>query len=172
MIEAMAFHAEDLLTSKQQDLRFQLASGQADRCEFCGDIDYYGYRANHDVRGRFYQRECPECNTSTGMFWFRVQIEHGKRTATVTDSFIIECGDSDCPRIYPGPFHGRHIVDECTYALPTPKIVSNQIEEHHVSYEPEITIPLCSDCHGRAHSDSPNYEGLKPGMKRNEWENA
>ena len=44
---------------------------------------------------------------------------------------------------------------------------------HHISYIPEIVILLCSECHGKAHSEDFNgdvlFPELSPGMSRGEW---
>ena len=34
---------------------------------------------------------------------------------------------------------------------------SNNIDQHHVSYEPEELVPLCRSCHGKVHHD-PEHE--------------
>jgi len=52
----------------------------------------------------------------------------------------------------------------------TPKKINLQIEEHHVSYEPEITVEVCSTCHGRIHTRRSELSGLQPDMSRREWE--
>jgi len=37
-----------------------------------------------------------------------------------------------------------------------------KVEEHHVNYIPEITVPLCRECHGRVHhGDEEDYRPRK-----------
>jgi hypothetical protein len=43
-----------------------------------------------------------------------------------------------------------------------------KLEMHHVSYIPEVVIPLCKKCHDLVHH-SEEYAHLKPEMKRIEW---
>jgi hypothetical protein len=42
---------------------------------------------------------------------------------------------------------------------------------HHVSYSPEVVIPMCSDCHENLHSNKNFLPHLTPEMKRREAEN-
>jgi len=46
-----------------------------------------------------------------------------------------------------------------------------KLEMHHVSYEPEIVIPVCKKCHVKIHH-SDDYEHLKPEKSRKEWLNS
>lgn len=41
------------------------------------------------------------------------------------------------------------------------------LQEHHVSYEPEITIMLCRECHGEKHGTKP--KGMPKGVSVEEW---
>lgn len=45
---------------------------------------------------------------------------------------------------------------------------------HHVSYEPEIVVLLCSECHGKVHSmgydGTPRHPELHPDGSRKQWE--
>ena len=43
-----------------------------------------------------------------------------------------------------------------------------KLEMHHVSYIPEVVIPVCKKCHVKIHH-SEEYEHLKPEMSRQEW---
>ena len=43
-----------------------------------------------------------------------------------------------------------------------------RLELHHVSYIPEIVIPVCKSCHSEIHY-SEKFLHLKPEMKREEW---
>ena len=43
-----------------------------------------------------------------------------------------------------------------------------KLEMHHVSYIPEVVIPVCKKCHVKIHH-SGEYEHLKPEMSRQEW---
>ena len=37
---------------------------------------------------------------------------------------------------------------------------------HHVSYFPETTVPVCSTCHGKIHSDTEQFASLQPDQER------
>ena len=43
-----------------------------------------------------------------------------------------------------------------------------KLEMHHVSYEPEVVIPVCKKCHTKIHH-SEDYGHLKPEITRKEW---
>jgi hypothetical protein len=43
---------------------------------------------------------------------------------------------------------------------------------HHVSYKPEVTVPMCHDCHVKLHDDSDFLGHLQPEMSRREAENS
>ena len=43
-----------------------------------------------------------------------------------------------------------------------------KLEMHHVSYIPEVVIPVCKKCHVKIHH-SDEYSHLKPEMARKEW---
>ncbi len=42
---------------------------------------------------------------------------------------------------------------------------------HHVSYDPEQVVPVCTECHGRLHADEAFLPELTPDMTRSEAEN-
>jgi hypothetical protein len=44
------------------------------------------------------------------------------------------------------------------------------LEIHHLSYDPEIKIPLCETCHWRVHNEDGFYDHLKPEQTRMNWE--
>jgi len=37
-----------------------------------------------------------------------------------------------------------------------------EIEQHHVMYSPEVTIPVCKSCHTAIHADNGRYDSLNP----------
>jgi hypothetical protein len=41
---------------------------------------------------------------------------------------------------------------------------------HHVSYDPEVVVPLCSNCHARLHADEDYLPELTPDLSRGEAE--
>lgn len=43
---------------------------------------------------------------------------------------------------------------------------SGELIEHHLSYRPEVTITVCTECHGKIHSDSSELEKLEPINRR------
>jgi hypothetical protein len=44
------------------------------------------------------------------------------------------------------------------------------LEIHHISYVPEIKIPLCESCHWRVHNEAGFFDHLKPEQTRMNWE--
>lgn len=42
------------------------------------------------------------------------------------------------------------------------------LQDHHISYDPEITIQTCLECHSRIHNEEGFHDELKPDMKREE----
>jgi hypothetical protein len=45
-----------------------------------------------------------------------------------------------------------------------------EIEFHHISYEPEATVPICGECHTLIHTDEAVRPNLTPEMTRTEAE--
>lgn len=45
---------------------------------------------------------------------------------------------------------------------------STELQKHHVSYQPERTIRVCSSCHGKIHDRDGFHDDLKPEMSRQE----
>lgn len=43
------------------------------------------------------------------------------------------------------------------------------LEEHHISYEPEITVMLCEVCHWRVHNEGGFHDHLMPEQTRMNW---
>ena len=41
---------------------------------------------------------------------------------------------------------------------------------HHVSYIPEVAVPMCNECHVELHKDTPFLSHLQPDMSRREAE--
>lgn len=41
---------------------------------------------------------------------------------------------------------------------------------HHISYIPEVTVPMCSECHTKLHQENPFLSHLDPDMTRREAE--
>ena len=44
------------------------------------------------------------------------------------------------------------------------------LEIHHISYEPEVKVPLCESCHWRVHNEGGFYDHLMPEQTRMNWE--
>lgn len=44
------------------------------------------------------------------------------------------------------------------------------LEIHHLSYEPEIKVPLCETCHWRVHNEPDFFDHLQPEQTRMNWE--
>lgn len=76
----------------------------------------------------------------------------------------------DCPGFLMHKMDHSTLTETANYTLEYPRIVNNRISDHHVSYEPEVTVPVCDKCHGEIHSDNGKYGAFEPDMKRKEWE--
>ena len=60
-------------------------------------------------------------------------------------------------------------VSDSTFQIETEAVVEpHPIHQHHVSYEPEKTIPVCSSCHGKIHHTPDFRPDLEPDMSRSE----
>lgn len=60
-------------------------------------------------------------------------------------------------------------TSESTFHIETEAVVEpHPIHQHHVSYEPEETIPVCSSCHRKIHKDPEFRPDLEPDMSRSE----
>jgi hypothetical protein len=46
------------------------------------------------------------------------------------------------------------------------------LQDHHISYDPEMTIQTCLECHNRIHNEANFRDELKPDMTREEAKEA
>lgn len=156
---------EDLLTLSEEDRR---------ECQLCGieelDIDLLPSQS----RVEFYRVPCLEqhCGGSMSVVRFVVEtpdeIETNKEKLEGWRCSSVGCEPSES--LILDAIHGYepHTVEE--YHIPTTYLVKTPIYQHHISYDPERTILVCSTCHGRIHADNGIYNDLIPDLSRKEAE--
>jgi hypothetical protein len=158
----------ELVGAHAREVRNHLSSGHAKRCIICNDVEFDGYSADYEGSCLTYADECPSCGIDQPIYvlYFRAEAEatyEARRIEAVSCKF--DCDGSLNPKLTYSTFTGKE-SDYFKYA----KVLNNRISEHHVSYEPEITVPVCEHCHAEIHSDNGKYEAFEPDMKRKEWE--
>lgn len=168
MIEEFSDRVLDLAARRSREARYSVTSGHARTCILCGDVEFDGYSADYEGGCWAFSEECGSCGLDMPVyvFYFRVEAE-----ATYEARFIESIGcRHDCDGILNPELSPRTFDEEVTYHVEYPRIINNRISNHHVSYEPEITVPVCDRCHGHIHRDDGQYQALEPGMKRKEWD--
>ena len=170
MFEGSAGGTVRLATEEGKRIRQELSNGYADRCTVCGDVEYDASDAEIEGGAMLHAFDCAQCGSYCHIIESYMSIEDGGRV-TVTDTSVTQCSSPTCDWI-PLPIDRTRVeaTDETTFEVPYETILSVQIEEHHISYEPEITLLVCSPCHGRIHSDDSDLESLQPNMSRQGWE--
>lgn len=170
MIEHLSKEVGTLAAENAREVRQQLSNGHADRCIICDDVSFDGWEADYSGGCRVYYDRCRDCGRPRQIliFYFTVtRFEEWSATDTRISSCGHQCTNSIVPEISADTFSEKK-----EYRLEYPRIFNKKIHEHHVSYEPEVTVPVCSKCHGRIHRDDSDLEAFDPEMKRVDWEEA
>jgi len=150
-----------------RSIREEYTSGHIQRCELCSDVHARIDLSDIELTAYVHIIKCDECGHE------RVSIREvltvmGEYEVRRTGHYLAKCSN-DCGLNVPVETTPETLetVVECT---PTDiEEIPLRIEGHHVSYEPEIKMPLCKSCHSDVHFTD-QYEPFKPDMKRTEWD--
>jgi len=157
----------------REDLVQQIAGNNPSECELCGRKRFQKGMLEYETRFEVYSGECPRQSCSGTVNFGYLYVKVGDEIPIVNDEFTaVRCTGSceNIERVLPDfvEEHDPNKVDE--YVLPLQGILTTQIDEHHISYEPEETMLVCSSCHNQIHHDDSFRPDLRPDMSRSEWE--
>jgi hypothetical protein len=165
-------HYSDLIGSLAathvRKVRNALSSGHARRCVICGAVEFDGYEPDYEAGCLTYTDECPSCGLDQPVyvFYFRAEAEASYEGRRIEG---IGCNHKCSGTLNPDLTYSTFLEKE-TEHFKYADVFNNRISDHHVSYEPEITVPVCDACHGEIHTENGKYEAFEPDMKRKEWE--
>lgn len=141
-------------------------------CEICGDSKFSIGEEDVGVSVERYRTVCCRRGCEGMLCFTYILVEAAGDLGLAREDFIgVECS------VCEGPERGLHDlierhgpIEEEEYRLPVDQILTVDIHEHHISYEPEETILLCSKCHGKVHNSDGFHDGLKPEISRKKWQ--
>lgn len=166
-LSGMQPHALRFFYNNIISVREELSSGHATRCHLCDKVGLSIEPTNIRLRGKIHQPNCKDCGSGFIVIVYVLEAT-AEHTARRTGTHMIVTNHSGCKIQLCHELTADSLEGTFEYITPEVTELSEQTEEHHVSYEPEITLPLCSSCHGEVHQDG-RYEPLQPDMKRSEW---
>lgn len=147
-------------------IRNELANGYAKRCTICDTPNVY-FKPS-DVEG--FVETYSHSNALRGQM-VRVGVIVDAPIGQVVEwraMYSTTGKDSITP---PVDIHELEFVEFDRFEVPQVQLMLNtSIHEHHIRYEPEMTIPLCAQCHKKVHASDGWNDELKPEMARTEWE--
>jgi hypothetical protein len=167
-LSGMKPHAIRFLRNNIISVREELSSGHATRCHICDNVGLSIEAKDITFFASLHQVDCKDCNSQFVVFRYCLEATK-EHTARRTKVHPIVAGHDDCQIQLRFDLSHQTLQDRLEYVTPEVTELSERTEEHHVSYEPEITLPLCSSCHGRVHRDG-EFQALQPKMTRTEWE--
>jgi len=150
------------------NVREELASGHATRCHLCDNVGLTIEAKDITLSAEIHQVDCKDCGAGfvVNKYILQATAEH---TARRTRIHPIIAQHNHCDIQLCHNLTSETLEGTLEYVTPEVTELSKRTEEHHVSYEPEITLPLCSTCHGKVHTEG-QYEAFQPDMKRTEWD--
>lgn len=166
-LSGMEPHAIRFFTENIISVREEVSSGHATRCHLCDNVGLSIDAKNISLRGKIHQVNCKDCGSDFIVIVYVLEAT-AEHTARRTRTHVMASHHSDCKIQLCHELTADTLEGTIEYVTPKVTELSERTEEHHVSYEPEITVPLCSSCHGQVHQDG-QYEPLQPDMKRSEW---
>lgn len=161
-------HAVALIDRYNRLLCEEQSSGYSKRCALCGIPHAPIQPSDVELRSEWHSIECADCGSERTVVRHSIYVS-GDRISRVERLQPLPRGHTDCDLRLKYNVSHKSLVASVTHHTEEIANIGSRIELHHVSYEPEITIPLCHSCHGEVHSNN-EYEELQPDMKRVEWE--
>jgi hypothetical protein len=134
----------------------------------CDAVKFDGYVPEYEIGCLIYQDPCHRCDNGQliHVYYLRAEAEASYTTQRVVSSGCHHsCDGSLNPELT-----DRTLIETETYDFRYADAFNNRISQHHVSYIPEITVPVCDRCHGIIHRDTDELEAFEPEMKRKEWQ--
>jgi len=155
------------ISENLSEIREEIAQGHASRCLICNAPEADAWQFTWSTTVWETERDCDDCMSSERELTVVIEARKGTRGHRCSESLWNPCA---CRRLKPKTRSVEISGGSTETVVETPKKINLQIEEHHVSYEPEITVEVCSTCHGRIHTRRSELSGLQPDMSRREWE--
>lgn len=168
LLEVYKERAFDLAMENQREIHERITSGHSDRCTICDRPDGELEPGEISLSAELHENSCRDCGDVILFACYYVTItKHSRFSYRRIET--LHTGHQNCsPQLVYRPTDNSLLADK-TFSSEVSRAVRTRIEEHHVSYEPEITLPLCKVCHSEVHSKD-EYRGFQPNMKRVEWE--
>ena len=155
--------------SDAERIRTALAGANPDICCLCDRTCFSSYDIDFDLKVVIHETSCPQCDSySLEVIQLRGTITEGLNTARIRTIYSCTCYTSDCNGPFVPPLSETTVQDYKTINVPTPRLLNLRAEEHHISYEPERTITVCRQCHGKIHTGEDGLEPLQPDQSRAE----
>lgn len=169
MLEHLEEPLIDPIIEDVDRIRETLAGTNPDQCCLCGQTCYSDYEVESDLETVLYENNCPRCGKySLQIIRVRGTITDGLNTARIRTTYDQFCYSPDCEGPLVPPLSGATVVEQQSVSTPVPRLLNMRAEEHHISYEPERTILVCTQCHGKIHSGEDGLKPLQPDQSREE----
>lgn len=159
---------EELVVRVRDRIQIRLSEDDGKQCELCGIIEHRIDRVENKSAWEVYTTDCGQCDRSIFVTHLYVEIG-GEFAQTQRKIRASDCGCSCSENELFELVREDEPVERSEYHLPIKGMLQTMIHEHHVSYVPERTIRVCSDCHSKIHHDEDFRPDLKPEMSREEW---
>jgi len=165
----------DMAVSMRDEILTELSVDDPRKCEICGDEEFQKRMLDYTARGEDYSVDCPRHNCDGRVGFWRLHITVGEQLPVARSKYLFEscshgCTSDELNRFMDQLVEDTEPVESEDFIIPMQAIATNRICRHHISYEPEITMDVCSSCHAKIHHDDEFRPDLQPDMKRAEWE--
>lgn len=168
LLQVYEERAFDLAIENQRQIQERISSGHSDRCTMCDRPDGKLEPGEISLSAELHEVPCRDCGDPILFACYYATItKHSKFSYRRIET--LHTGHQSCSlQLVYRPTNDSLLADN-TFSTEISREVRTRVEEHHVSYAPEITLPLCKPCHSDIHSKD-KYRGFQPNMKRIEWE--
>lgn len=169
MIEHLEEPIINAIINDAERIRTSLAGANPDQCCLCNRTCFSSYGLEYDLEAVVYDNKCPRCDKfSLRIIQIRGVITEGLNTARIRTVFYRSCFSPGCEGPLVPPLSGAREQERQSMTIPTPRLLNLRAEQHHLSYEPERTILVCRQCHGKIHAGKDGLEPLQPDQSRAE----
>jgi len=157
----------DLIEREAQSVRYEYQTGHTIHCKLCGDVKADIDLLSISVKAYVHRRVCSDCGNGQ-IVVRRVLVIDGPNEIRRSDYYVV-CCSTDCGMNVPVETSTDTLAAVIEYRSEEISELTQQIHEHHLSYEPESTIMLCRDCHMDIHHTE-KLNAFEPDQKRVDWE--
>lgn len=169
MIEGLDEPAINLIVNEAERIRTALTGGNPDQCCLCDRVCFSSDELEYNLEVVVHDNDCPRCDSySLRIIQIRGTITNGLNTARIRTIYDHYCYTPNCNGPLVPPLSGASEYDRQSINIPTPRLLNLRAEKHHISYEPERTVLVCRQCHGKIHAGEDGLEALQPDQSRAE----